>query len=179
MGKKLLPALILLLLAAQHAPALDLTTRLLTAKPGSWTRRLKPHSRSETFYVAAVTDSEVVVQVLLHHGERLAGNRRYRVPAAYIREHAADPGSPAARSGRVDHKGAIYDVKIVTASLGEADGDFYISDVLPANGVLRVDILAGAPYTLWTDEYGETPDRLILEAGPGEDAGGPPFETSP
>lgn len=165
--------LVLVILTAfgAAAPALELTTRLLDAKPGSWTRRFEPHNHIRTHYVAAVDKDSVTLQLLRHHDGHIVENKRIVVPAEYIRENGADPDSSAARADQVEHKGVTYAVKIVQAGVDDSEGDYYISEAVPGNGVIRIDLPRDEnPIVLWTDAYGEEPDDLITEVGPGKDA---------
>lgn len=161
-----------LLAVSSSAPALELTARLLTAAPGSWTRRFEPNGHVRTLYVAAVESETVTLQLLRHHDGHIVENKRIAVPAEFIRENGADPDSPSARADTVEHKGRTYEVRVARAGVDDSEGDYYISDAVPANGVIRIDVLTGGdPLVLWTDAYGEAPDDLLRAAGPGQDAG--------
>ncbi len=147
-----------------RAADLDLTVNLLTAKPGSWTRRYLPHGHSETWRVAKVAKDGVTLQFIRAHEGKIEENKLFDIPAERIRREGINPNAPGARSDRIEHKGKTYDVRVV-----DADGKrFYLSPAVPASGILRVDLQPGSnPTILWTDEFGDTPDELIRKAGPG------------
>lgn len=145
--------------------ALDLTTNLLHAQPGSWIRRYKPHGYTETQVVVSVKPEAVVMQYIRTSEGKVEENRRETISADRIRSEGADPNAPDARQERVEHRGKTYDVKVV-----EKNGrTYYISSAIPASGILRIDIHPGDNGTaLWSDDYGTQPDELIRKADAGE-----------
>lgn len=165
-------ALFLIFPTAARAVDLDLTTRLLTAKPGSWVRRHAPRGHAITQYVADVTDEAVTVRVIRDHDDHVVDNLEFVIPKSYIKENGANPDAPDAKAGKVTYHDVAYNVKVVKVKLDDSDGLYYISDAVPANGIVRIDILSAGsdPTILWMDSHGTEPDNLILNAGEGKPA---------
>lgn len=168
--QKILVAAALLFTACGAAPALDITINLLNATPGSWTRRHRPNNHKETEYVenAEGTGESMVVtlRLLRHHDGHVTGNEVVRVPGSYIMEKGLGAGDVPTRTETVEYKGIVYTANVLENSTPGSTGTFYLSDQIPVNGILRIDI--GRTVTLWTDAYGSEPDELILKTS--EDA---------
>lgn len=152
---------------AGRAADFDLTTPLLRAEPGSWIRRYEPHGHVITQMVVAVDGEEVVLRRLRHRDGHVLSDDTRTFSAGYIRENGADPDSPDARREWIEHNGGMYDAAVVEADVNGRPAVFYITDAIPAGGLLRVDLLRAsgeAKITLWTDDYGIEPDELIRMA---------------
>ncbi len=164
--KAALPLVFLFALSAAHAAdRTQLTTNLIKAQPGSWIRRYTPNGHSWTLYVADNTNGSVTVHYLRHHDGHIVGKESDTVSHDWLKTNAVNPDSPAAKPATVSHKGIDYTVKAVESRLDESPGIFYITDALPASGVVRLDIVhpSGSVTTLWTDAYGDKPDELLLD----------------
>lgn len=157
------------------APNVDLTTNLLSAGQGEWTRRHAPDGHTYTTHVHTVAEDGIVLQAIHAHNGRIRSNKLYAIPYAYLRGHAIDPASGGALDREVEYKGKVFRTRAVMARINDSDGVFLIADEVPATGILCVEVIparGSSPYTLWTDSYGTRPDQLILNAGPGEPAEG-------
>jgi len=153
------------------APNVDLTTNLLSAKEGSWTRRHAPGGNTYTTHVYAAADDGIVLQAIHTHEGHIRSNKLYAIPYAYLRENAIDPGADGAVDRDVEYKGEVFRTRAVAGRVNDSHGLFFITDEIPATGILCVEISPANdadPYTLWTDSFGTRPDQLIVNAGPGE-----------
>lgn len=157
---------------AETGQTLTLTLNLLTAKPGSWVRRVAPHGHAYTTYVADVSPEKTIVHLIHSRHNRVLRNDAFHVLATEIREKGLDPGSAKARDAVIVHKGKTYHTKAISAQVGDSTGIYHITDEIPANGILCIEVHAtqdgNASFTLWNDEYGLEPDRLIRKALHGE-----------
>lgn len=164
--QKTLVAAALLFAACGVAPALDITVNLLNATAGSWTRRHRPNNHKETEYVENVEGAGesmvVTLRLMRHHSGRITSNKVVRVPGSYIMEKGLGGGGVPTRTETVEYKGIVYTAKVLENSTPGSTGTFYLSDQIPVNGILRIDI--GRTVKLWTDAYGSEPDELILKA---------------
>lgn len=170
-------ALVLLFLAlfssVGAASDLELSTRLLDARPGSWTRYDSAEGYVYTRYVVDNDGRTVVLRLLRHHHHRLVDNQVVSLPYDYIRSHGIDPDSLDAVDGETEHDGVTYSIKKLRVDDGKILRDFYFSNAIPVDGILRVDFIRDDGHldlTRWHDQYGFEPDERILRAGEGENA---------
>ena len=158
------------------ASNLYLTTNLIKATKGSWVRRFAPGSNVYTTYVSDVGDDSVTIQQIRTYRDRMRQNRRIVLSFDYLRQNAVDAEATPAREETVSHNGKEYTARVVKAPLGANMGDFYFVDGIPVNGLICVKVHpendGDSGLVLWTDEYGDSPDDKILEAGDGVDANG-------
>lgn len=154
---------------------LYLTTNLIKAAKGSWVRRYAPGNNSYTTYIADVGDDRVTVQQIRMYRDRMRHNRRIVLSYDYLRENGVDAEATPAREETVNHKDRDYAARVVMAPVGDLTGEFYFVEGIPVNGLLCVKLQpegGASDLTVWTDDYGDNPDELILNAGPGVDANG-------
>lgn len=178
MGKTIKSVMAALVLAASccTAQALDVTINLLDAREGGWTRRARPNNYVETEYVAMVEGEGeslvVTLQLLRHHDGHVLSNKVVEVPGSYIGEKGIGAGNAPAKMETVEYKGVRYATTVVESPMRGAVGKFYLSDQIPGNGIVKIDIVYGAGniVTIWNDSYGSRPDDLIMRAGPGANA---------
>lgn len=157
---------IMALSGAGWAVDFNLTTSLLHAAPGSWIRRYAPNNHTITQLVVDVNENEVILRRLRHHDGHVVSDDTRTFTAEYIRKNGADPNSPRARKDRVEHKGKTFDVSIVEVEQENQSALFYVTDAIPAGGLLRIDLPGGSgshATSLWTDEYDNEPDERILK----------------
>lgn len=152
---------------------LYLTTNLIQAAKGSWVRRYAPGDNSYTTYVADVGDDRVTVQQIRMYRGRVRHNRRIVLSFDYLRQNGVDAEATEAREETVSHNDREYAARVVVAPVGGFTGEFYFVEGIPVNGLVCVKIHpdgGASALEIWTDEYGDTPDDMILDAGPGVDS---------
>jgi hypothetical protein len=171
--------LLLLFFLATFVPCsahgLDVTTNLLQAKAGSWIRTHQENKHYYTQYVSEVTPDVVTLHIIHKRRDDYVSNRRVRIPVSYIREQSVDVLSSLVTEETLEVDGTTYNVKkIHYRSLDDdAEVDLYVTDDLPATGVLRKDEFpdhGAARVTTTTSEHGFSPDEEILRAGAFTDA---------
>lgn len=154
-------------LAADSHLDLHITTNLLTAKSGAWVRRNAPREHSYTTYVEEATEDQVTIRLIYTHNSRPLEVKTVTLTPDEIRQRGIDPNGPDSRDATLEHNGTTYRVRAVDSHFNDSDGTYYISDAVPATGILCIEIRPsndGSPISLWNDAYGTEPDDLILKA---------------
>lgn len=159
--------------AYHPASNLYLTTKLKTAKPGSWVRHYAPSDNAYTTYVVDITDDTVIIQHMYTHEGRLRLNQRYEIPFSYLDEHGINPDANGARDDTITRNDQEYATRTVPGTVDGKESLFHFNDAIPATGLLCVEIHPseeGKPILAWTDAHGLEPDELIKKLGDGKPA---------
>ena len=149
----LLLTVAILVLGAGSASGLDITTRLLQAKPGSWIRTY--YAPAETRYVTRVTEVTgqgpnliVTLQMYSENSSGGAPAMRLKLGGAYIKDNGIDADSPSAIPATIQVQGTEYAVTVLERTLpsGEVMRNYFSADI-PVSGLVRVEtgVVAGVP----------------------------------